>query len=137
MLLSNPEGVRCRCPENGSTEIWLGTHARTTIADQEGKHGERASGRIKGALLEERRGVRGPCQPVVKRGSVVVRDLRLWHGGCPNLGSGVRVMLAFSEWRVSWFWSDLYLPLFTGYCPMDWHVGDGGACYQVLENALC
>ncbi|KAF3037388.1 hypothetical protein E8E12_008154 [Didymella heteroderae] len=30
-------------PENGSTEIWLGTHSDTTIADQEGAHGERAS----------------------------------------------------------------------------------------------
>jgi ectoine hydroxylase-related dioxygenase (phytanoyl-CoA dioxygenase family) len=41
--------------------------------------------------------VRAPCQPVVKKGSVVVRDLRLWHGGCPNLSEVPRVMLAMSE----------------------------------------
>lgn len=37
-------------PENGSTEVWLGTH-HSTITSQEGKHGERASGRIKKDLL--------------------------------------------------------------------------------------
>lgn len=83
-------------PENGSTEIWLGTHANTTIADQEGLHGDRASGRIKTDLLEKQRAARPPCQPVVKKGSIVVRDLRLWHGGKPNLGNVPRVMLAFS-----------------------------------------
>ena len=84
-------------PTNGSTEIWLGTHAGTSLADQEGAHGERASGRIKAPLLAVRREVRPPCQPVVKKGSVVVRDLRLWHGGCPNLSEVPRVMLAMSE----------------------------------------
>ncbi|KAJ8115163.1 hypothetical protein OPT61_g3125 [Boeremia exigua] len=88
-------------PENGSTEIWLGTHANTTIADQEGAHGDRASGRIKTDLLEARRAVRAPCQPVVKKGSIIVRDLRLWHGGKPNYSAEPRVMLAmihFAPW---------------------------------------
>jgi len=84
-------------PTNGSTEVWLGTHANTTIADQEGVHGERASGMIKKELLEKRRLVREPCQPVIKKGSVIVRDLRLWHGGKPNLSDEPRVMLAFSK----------------------------------------
>jgi ectoine hydroxylase-related dioxygenase (phytanoyl-CoA dioxygenase family) len=105
-------------PENGSTggfpklytrdkvanvaiEIWLGTHSATTIADQEGAHGERASGRIKPDLLETRRAVRGPCQPVIKKGSIVVRDLRLWHGGKPNYSTEPRVMLAMSRSAVS------------------------------------
>ena len=84
-------------PENGSTEIWLGTHQGTTIADQEGEHGDRASGRIKQHLLDARREVRPPSQPVVKKGSIVIRDLRLWHGGKPNLGEDPRVMLAMSK----------------------------------------
>jgi hypothetical protein len=53
------------------------------------------------AMLKERRKVRPPCQPVVKKGSVVVRDLRLWHAGMPNWGTEVRVMLAlihFAKW---------------------------------------
>ncbi|KAI4934198.1 hypothetical protein J4E85_002054 [Alternaria conjuncta] len=88
-------------PENGSTEIWLGTHQGTTIADQEGEHGDRASGRIKQHLLDARREVRPPTQPVVKKGSMIVRDLRLWHGGKPNLSEDPRVMLAmihFAPW---------------------------------------
>ncbi|KAF2645554.1 phytanoyl-CoA dioxygenase family protein [Massarina eburnea CBS 473.64] len=88
--------------KNGSTEVWLGTHANTTIADQEGVHGERASGRIKTGLLEKRRQERAPCQPVVKKGSIIVRDLRLWHGGKPNLSEQVRVMLAFIHFA-SWY----------------------------------
>jgi ectoine hydroxylase-related dioxygenase (phytanoyl-CoA dioxygenase family) len=82
-------------PENGSTEIWLGTHSLSNKKAQEGDHGDRASGRIKLDLLEERRKERGPSQPVVKKGSLVVRDLRLWHGGKPNWSEDVRVMLAF------------------------------------------
>jgi hypothetical protein len=90
-------------PENGSTELWLGTHSISSKDCQEGDHGERASGRVKADLLEERREVRAPCQPVVKKGSVVVRDLRLWHAGMPNLGAEgeVRVMLSlihFAGW---------------------------------------
>ncbi|EUC33792.1 hypothetical protein COCCADRAFT_4725 [Bipolaris zeicola 26-R-13] len=88
-------------PENGSTEIWLGTHNNTTIADQEGEHGDRASGRIKEHLLDDRRQVRPPSQPIVKKGSIIIRDLRLWHGGKPNLTTDPRVMLAmihFAPW---------------------------------------
>jgi hypothetical protein len=87
-------------PENGSTEIWLGTHVFGKEA-QEGEHGERASGRIKPAFLEKRRQEREPSQPIVKKGSIVVRDLRLWHGGMPNWTQEVRVMLAmihFAPW---------------------------------------
>ncbi|KAF1936336.1 phytanoyl-CoA dioxygenase family protein [Clathrospora elynae] len=88
-------------PENGSTEVWLGTHDDTTIADQEGKHGERGSGSIKKHLLDARREIRPPAQPVVKKGSIMIRDLRLWHGGKPNLDKDPRVMLAmihFASW---------------------------------------
>jgi ectoine hydroxylase-related dioxygenase (phytanoyl-CoA dioxygenase family) len=89
-------------PHNGSTEIWLGTHAGTSIADQEGAHGDRASGRIKKDLLEAQRAVRPPSQPIVKKGSIIVRDLRLWHGGKPNLSDEPRVMLAMSKSCISY-----------------------------------
>lgn len=86
-------------PENGSTEVWLGTHTGELagLHVQEGEHGERASGRIKQELLKRRREVRGPCQPIVEKGSIVIRDLRLWHAGMPNLTEEVRVMLAMSK----------------------------------------
>jgi ectoine hydroxylase-related dioxygenase (phytanoyl-CoA dioxygenase family) len=85
-------------PENGSTEIWLGTHTGdlSGLQVQEGAHGERASGRIKQDLLEQRRIVRGPAQPVIEKGSIVIRDLRLWHAGVPNWTNDIRVMLAMS-----------------------------------------
>lgn len=84
-------------PENGSTEVWLGTHQDTDLSYQEGQHGERASGRIKGEELEKRRAIRPPCQQTVPRGSIVIRDLRLWHAGIGNQTDAVRVMLAMSK----------------------------------------
>lgn len=87
-------------PENGSTEIWLGTH-NNDLYSQEGAHGERASGRIKKYLLEARQAVIPPAQPVVKKGSLVIRDLRLWHAGMPNSTEEIRIMLAmihFAPW---------------------------------------
>lgn len=86
-------------PENGSTEIWLGTHTGelSGLQVQDGAHGERASGRIKEHLLENRKETSGPIQPVIEKGSIVIRDLRLWHAGMPNWTGEVRVMLAMSE----------------------------------------
>ncbi|KAK7746216.1 hypothetical protein SLS62_009432 [Diatrype stigma] len=88
--------------ENGATELWLGTHRGGADA-QEGAHGERASGRIRAERLAARRAERPPCQPGVRKGSIVVRDLRLWHAGMPNASAAgeVRVMLAmihFAPW---------------------------------------
>lgn len=88
-------------PENGSTEVWLGSHIGSNLHCQEGQQGERASGRIRKDPLEERRETRPPSQPVVQKGSIIVRDLRLWHGGKPNLTDETRVMLAmihFAPW---------------------------------------
>lgn len=88
-------------PENGSTELWLGTHANYGLEAQEGAHGERASGRIKEELLRQREKTVPPVQPVIKKGSLVLRDLRLWHAGMPNFTDEVRVMLAmiyFAPW---------------------------------------
>jgi ectoine hydroxylase-related dioxygenase (phytanoyl-CoA dioxygenase family) len=87
-------------PENGSTELWLGTHTYDITA-QEGAHGDRASGRIKQSFLDKQRQIRPPSQPLVKKGSIVIRDLRLWHAGMPNFSNDVRVMLAmihFAPW---------------------------------------
>ncbi|OAQ59850.1 phytanoyl-CoA dioxygenase (PhyH) domain-containing protein [Pochonia chlamydosporia 170] len=87
-------------PRNGSTEIWLGTH-NNDISAQEGAHGHRASGRIQEHLLSERSKACPPVQPVIKKGSIVIRDLRLWHAGMPNYSDDVRIMLAmihFAPW---------------------------------------
>lgn len=90
-------------PHNGSTEVWLGTHTGMGgIEAQEGAHGERASGRIRKDLMEKRVATHGlPVQPNIKKGSLIIRDLRLWHAGMPNMSEEVRVMLAqihFANW---------------------------------------
>jgi ectoine hydroxylase-related dioxygenase (phytanoyl-CoA dioxygenase family) len=87
--------------QNGSTDIWLGTQ-HSDLSMQEGRHGERASGRIKKELLEERSKIRPSSQPDISKGSIVIRDLRLWHGGMPNLSQQSRVMLAFIHYA-AWF----------------------------------
>lgn len=88
-------------PANGSTEIWLGTHTHSGLHVQEGQHGDRASGRIKPEILETRRKQFPPMQPVISKGSIIIRDLRLWHCGKPNMEGTTRVMLAmihFASW---------------------------------------
>ena len=39
----------------------------------------------------------GPLQPVVPKGATLIRDIRLWHGGKPNLSDQPRIMLGQSE----------------------------------------
>lgn len=89
-------------PENGSTEVWLGTHTGELagLHVQDGAQGDRASGKIKEHLLEQRRFIRGPSQPIIEKGSIVIRDLRLWHAGMPNWTDDVRVMLAMSTFPI-------------------------------------
>jgi ectoine hydroxylase-related dioxygenase (phytanoyl-CoA dioxygenase family) len=88
-------------PANGSTEVWLGTHTGAGPHQQSALHGDRQSGAILPELLEARRGVSPPLQPEIAKGSVVIRDLRLWHCGKPNSTDDIRVMLAmihFAPW---------------------------------------
>lgn len=54
-------------PENGSTQLWLGTHD-SDISAQASAHGERDSGRIKDELLAARAKARPPVQPTIKKG---------------------------------------------------------------------
>lgn len=80
----------------GSTEVWLGTHNVTHFRDQDGVNG------IFPHLLAERRKISPPIQPSLKRGSIIIRDMRLWHAGMPNKTEDtVRVMLNliyFADW---------------------------------------
>jgi hypothetical protein len=86
-------------PANGSTEVWLGTHRDTSFADhkncREDASGNEVEFGIRNELLEARREYAPPIQGQVKRGSVVIRDLRLWHAGLSNPSPNPRIMLAF------------------------------------------
>ena len=83
-------------PENGSTEVWPGTHTDTTVYVQ---HGDI---KLSPDVVEARRAVRPPLQPTVRAGGVVLRDLRLWHAGMPNHTDTPRPMIAMIHW-VSWW----------------------------------
>lgn len=83
-------------PANGGTELWLGSHKNSTFADMRNCTEEIVEDfGIKDECLEERRVYAPPIQAVVKQGSVVLRDLRLWHAGLPNPSNDTRIMLAF------------------------------------------
>ena len=85
-------------PENGSTELWPGTHLDTTRSIDETD--------IKLGPEEEskRRAAVAPLQPCVPAGSVLIRDLRLWHRGMPNRTDTPRPMIAMIHW-VRWWHS--------------------------------
>lgn len=87
-------------PENGSTEVWLGSHHCSTVDDHVVIDGERQLD-IRPELVEERRKRSPPLKAGTKKGSLIIRDLRLWHAGMPNRTDIPRIMLAFvvqPEW---------------------------------------
>lgn len=92
-------------PENGSTEVWLGTHADTdvNVLDTEVYQ-------IRPSLQSRRRETRPPVQPSLPKGSLIIRDFRLWHAGMPNLTNDPRVMLVTVQFP-PWYRSDLRLKL--------------------------
>ncbi|KAH8805088.1 hypothetical protein F5884DRAFT_798377 [Xylogone sp. PMI_703] len=108
-------------PQNGATEFWLGTHNdpqlnMLTINGEGGdgpdpvvasqKRAERAKALgvpvdFADELIEKRRAIRPPIQPGMPKGSLIIRDIRLWHAGMPNHTDDPRVMLVtvvFSHW---------------------------------------
>jgi len=85
-------------PEHGSTEMWLGSHLDTSWRAEVEKSGSV----IPLGMVEQRRRISPPIQPVLPKGSLIVRDLRLWHAGRPNLTDDVRVMLVTIHFPV-WY----------------------------------
>lgn len=74
-------------PENGSTEIWPGTHLDTTVSMA-------TDIKVPLDVLERRRAEVPPFQPVMTQGSILIRDIRLWHAGMPNRTAAPRPMIA-------------------------------------------
>ncbi|KIW82382.1 hypothetical protein Z517_05409 [Fonsecaea pedrosoi CBS 271.37] len=104
--------------ENGGTEVWVGSHhvsvheahnnrVSSTTGRTEGGGGGGGGGDdgeeevVEGLLtiqpdaLETRRKHSPPVQVRTRKGSLILRDLRLWHAGMPNLTAEPRIMLAF------------------------------------------
>ncbi|RFU34674.1 hypothetical protein B7463_g1675, partial [Scytalidium lignicola] len=100
-------------PSTGSTEFWLGSHAHTsghdqviakqtdTLTNARLRVGEPICN-VREEVVEERRKVRPPVQPVCEKGDVMLRDLRTWHAGMPNESEEYRIMLALG-YQAQWY----------------------------------
>ena len=73
--------------ENGSTELWPGSHLETSVPIQ-------ATKSLVDADTEAKRRERvPPIRANTSKGSLLIRDIRLWHRGTPNRSNAVRHML--------------------------------------------
>ena len=87
--------------ENGSVELWPGSHLEVS-----GKH-------IEAEEEEARREIVPPIRGNAKKGSALIRDMRLWHRGVPNPSDKPRHMIAMIH-RISWLGSNRKLKYKTG-----------------------
>ena len=87
--------------ENGSVELWPGSHLEVsgTVIEPERE--------------EARRKIAPPIRGNTKKGSVLIRDMRLWHRGVPNTSDMPRHMIAMIH-RISWLKSNRKLKYKTG-----------------------
>jgi hypothetical protein len=74
-------------PENGATELWPGTHRELGV-------GVGDDIKVAPDAVEARRALCPPIQPTFRRGSMLIRDIRLWHAGMPNRTAAPRPMIA-------------------------------------------
>jgi hypothetical protein len=100
--------------ENGSTELWPGSHLDTTLSLRDGTL------QLPVEAVERRREVAPPLQPTVRLGSVLVRDIRLWHAGMPNRTDQPRPMLAMIHY-IHWWKRSRPLPFAKGSEPFFEH----------------
>ncbi len=86
--------------KNGSVELWPGTHLDTSVGSVVDAETEAA-----------RRTVAPPIRGNTRKGSVLIRDMRLWHRGVPNMSDRPRHMIAMVH---SAGWLDRGRPLTFG-----------------------
>jgi hypothetical protein len=89
LKLSVNFGVDDMRPENGSTEVYLGSHRDTRAAVNPGGHGSHVENV---AAMRAAEG-NGPSQVFVPKGGVVFRDLRVFHRGVSNTSDLPRHMM--------------------------------------------
>ncbi len=103
--------------ENGAIELWPGTHLDTSMAIGNDT-------KVPKEQVAARRAVRGPVQGSTSKGSMLIRDMRLWHRGTPNRSAGTRFMIAMIH-SVAWYrrtrrfeLEEACAPVFAG-CPIE------------------
>lgn len=115
--------------DNGSTEVWLGSHTQTdkSVLDFSGVHYQ-----IRKDLQDEQRKISPPIQPSLPKGSLIIRDFRLWHAGRPNKTDDPRVMLVTVQFP-HWYRSNLKMRLPVGVKDkIDW--GDAVPCVEWMPE---
>ncbi|RMX89865.1 hypothetical protein D0869_00544 [Hortaea werneckii] len=112
--------------ENGSTELWPGSHRESKIDQHVTVTNEEYGLAIKPALVEQRRHISPPVQPTIRKGSLIIRDIRLWHAGMPNRTDTPRIMLTFVI-QPKWFQapSKVTLPLKSKALVDSWKANSG------------
>lgn len=106
---------------NGSTEIWPGSHTNFRGKEDQNDNGR---GWIKKEVFTERARIAPPIQPFIPKGSICLRDIKIWHAAMPNFDDNPRIMLAFLYYP-QWFRCHMRITLpeearmkvasFTGY----------------------
>ncbi len=86
---------------NGSTELWPGTHNDTSVAWSDGDI------KVSDAKKAEWTAKRPPFQPKMRAGSILIRDIRMWHAGMPNRTDQPRPMIAMIHWVTWWPTTDV------------------------------
>ncbi len=74
--------------ENGSTELWPQSHLNTA------KSKITSDIKVPDEIVESQRKKSRPFQPEMPAGSILLRDIRLWHRGMPNKTDKPRPMIA-------------------------------------------
>ncbi|MBM3216054.1 phytanoyl-CoA dioxygenase family protein [Candidatus Poribacteria bacterium] len=72
---------------NGSVELWPGTHLIPEV-------GRGDDIKVDPITLEARRRAAPPVRGNLAKGDMLLRDIRLWHGGTPNRSDRPRQMIA-------------------------------------------
>jgi ectoine hydroxylase-related dioxygenase (phytanoyl-CoA dioxygenase family) len=94
-------------PENGAIQLWPGSHQDTSISTRS------QDNRVPEALVAKRRETVPPLQPTMRVGSVLIRDMRLWHNGMPNHTDMPRPMIAMIHW-IHWWHNREPIPFAKG-----------------------
>ena len=76
--------------ENGSIELWPGTHHLMSNSVGEDI-------KIDPDLVRERKSLHPPVRGNTAKGSILIRDSRLWHRGTPNDSDQPRFMIALTH----------------------------------------
>ena len=107
--------------ENGSIELWPGSHLNTNI-----------DRRIDESTEVARREISPPIRGNAKKGSALIRDVRLWHRGVPNESDRPRHMIAMIH-NVSWLQRERRLQFGKG-CETEFENSDLDANVDFVDS---